>query len=211
MKSLDRIVLASASPRRLELLRALGLDVRVVPSSYGEPPDPLKSPRQLARSHARAKLLDVLAADTYSDPVIAADTVVDLGGIAYGKPRDEADAVRMLHELSGREHLVHTAFAMAFNPPDGSGDSKAEIIEECESTTVRFVRLDRAQIERYVQTGQPLDKAGAYGIQGIGAALIEAIDGDFYTVMGFPLGKFVRSLSRLGFSPAIPKTMQTHS
>ncbi len=183
----------------------------MVPSAYGEPADPLKSPRQLARSHARAKLLDVLAADTYSDPVVAADTVVDLGGIAYGKPRDNADAARMLQELSGRSHVVHTAFALVTNPRAQVGGSQPDIVEECESTTVRFVRLDRAEIDRYVQTGQPMDKAGAYGIQGIGAALIESIDGDFYTVMGFPLGRFVRSLNCLGFSPTVPKPYHTHS
>jgi len=189
---LERIVLASASPRRLELLRSLGLEVEVRPSGYGEPDDPALTPRELAIRHARAKASDVLAALEAPAVVVSADTVVDLDGIALNKPRDAADAARMLTALSGREHQVHTAFALSVPGRD--------LLEEAATTRVRFYPLDRAEIDDYVATGEPMDKAGAYGIQGRAASLVETIDGDFYTVMGFPLARFVRALRRLGFT-----------
>jgi septum formation protein len=189
---LTRIVLASASPRRLELLRSLGLDVDVAPSGYHEPDAPHLSPADLASAHAREKLGAALfRIGELSVPVVAADTVVDVDGAALNKPVDGADAVRMLERLSGREHQVHTAFALAL--PHGHGP-----IEERSTTNVRFYRLTAGEIADYVATGEPLDKAGAYGIQGLAAALVESIEGDFYTVMGFPLGRFIRALRRSG-------------
>jgi septum formation protein len=190
---LDSIVLASASPRRLELLRSLGLAVRVLPSAYGEPDDPQATPLELAVRHARAKAEDVMARVADARAIVAADTVVDLGGTVLGKPVDAEDAARMLRALSGREHVVHTAFALTL--PGRRG-----LLEEAASTRVRFYRLDEDEIAAYVATGEPMDKAGAYGIQGRAAALVESIDGDFYTVMGFPLARFVRALRRSGFS-----------
>jgi septum formation protein len=196
-RPLTRIILASASPRRFELLGSLGLHVDVVASGYGEPGLPDLSPRRVAAVHAREKLEATLSTigRTGHDcvPVVAADTVVDLGGTALGKPVDDADAVRMLRLLSGREHHVHTAFAVAVAGRDAP-------IEESSTTRVRFYPLSDAEIAAYVATGEPRDKAGAYGIQGGAAALVESIAGDFYTVMGFPLGRFVRTLRRLGFS-----------
>jgi septum formation protein len=103
----------------------------------------------------------------------------------------------MLHVLSGRTHIVHTAFALAL-------PSQHDIVEACESTFVTFFPLDDAEIDAYVASGEPMDKAGAYGIQGYGATLVERVEGDFYTVMGFPLARFVRILRRLGF--ALPIT-----
>jgi len=194
-RHIDKVVLASASPRRLQLLRSLGLHVRVVPSAYGEPDRPELSPQQLAIEHARRKCGDVAARE--AGLVVAADTVVDVDGVAYNKPADRADAARMLRDLSGRAHLVHTAFAVAF---DGR-----ECAEHCESTRVTFYRLDEDEIDAYVASGEPMDKAGAYGIQGYGATLVERVDGDFYTVMGFPLAVFVRTLRRLGFALPITK------
>lgn len=126
------------------------------------------------------------------DLIVAADTVVDLDGVAYNKPSDPDDAKRMLRELSGRTHMVHTAFALAVPARD-------DVVEHCESTFVTFFPLDEAQIEDYVASKEPMDKAGAYGIQGYGATLVERIEGDFYTVMGFPLARFVHTLRRLGF------------
>lgn len=194
-----QVVLASASPRRLELLRSLGLDVDVRPSGYGEPDHPNTTPLQLAIRHAREKARDVRSAPgTPAVPIVAADTVVDLDGVALNKPVDAADAVRMLSSLSGREHRVHTAFALAL--PD-----RSELIERHATTAVRFYELSRAEIDEYVATGEPMDKAGAYGIQGRAAALVAGITGDFYTVMGFPLGCFIRTLRELGFSLPITK------
>ena len=193
-----QIVLASASPRRLELLTSLGLDVRVQPSRYDEPDDPAAAPLELACRHARAKAHDVREAIGDDALIVAADTVVDLDGTALNKPVDRTDAVRMLSLLSGREHQVHTAFALAV-------PGEPELIEEHSTTAVRFYPLSAEEIGDYVATGEPMDKAGAYGIQGRAAALVEAITGDFYTVMGFPLGRFIRTLQRLGFSLPITK------
>lgn len=199
---LTRVVLASASPRRLELLRSLGLDVEVAPSGYHEPDSPHLSPAELASAHAREKLGAAMAElGEPAVPVISADTVVDVDGVALNKPSGDNDAVRMLQTLSGREHLVHTAFALAV--PGG------DRVEERSTTVVRFYPLSREEIDDYVATGEPLDKAGAYGIQGLAAALVESITGDFYTVMGFPLGRFVRATRRLGFALPLPKTQIT--
>jgi septum formation protein len=199
--AINSIVLASQSPRRLELLRSLNFDVRVVPSTYEEPEHPHLTPRDLAIVHARVKCEDVR--DRVRDGlIVAADTVVDLDGTAYNKPKDEEDAKGMLSDLSGRTHLVHTAFALWV-------PQRNEIIEHCESTFVTFFPLDDWEIDAYVASGEPMDKAGAYGIQGYGATLVERIEGDFYTVMGFPLARFVKTLHRLGFLLPITKTSTT--
>jgi septum formation protein len=194
-RPLSRIILASESPRRLELLRSLGLRVDVVPSGYAERPHPELSPGELASHHAVEKLRSALEArDRPPDvPLLAADTVVDLDGRSLGKPRDLAEAARMLQALSGREHLVHTAFALWV-------PGSAESFSERAATRVRFYLLEPGELAEYLADGEPLDKAGAYGIQGRAASLVEAIDGDFYTVMGLPLARLVRTLRRLGFT-----------
>ncbi len=134
----------------------------------------------------------VVAAQESAAVIVAADTVVDVDGIALGKPVDTADATRMLQTLSGREHLVHTAYVVV-------DTTTHRRIEATHSTRVFFATLSAGDVAAYVATGEPMDKAGAYGIQGRGAALVERIDGDFYTVMGFPLGDFVRRLPALGY------------
>lgn len=203
MSVLQRIVLASASPRRLELLRSLNLDVRVVPSTYDEPAHPGVAPRDLAILHARHKAYEVRTREG-GEAIVAADTVVDVDGIPYGKPRDSTEATRMLRDLSGRTHVVHTAFTLAL-------PQHADVVEACESTRVTFFGLSNDEIANYVASGEPLDKAGAYGIQGFAATLIQRIDGDFYTVMGFPIARFVRTLRRLGFTTPIPNQNVTIS
>jgi septum formation protein len=167
-------------------------------SGYEEAPVGGVAPADLATYHAGEKLRAVLRGRGGEDrvPVLAADTVVDLDGVALGKPRDAREAAGMLRMLSGREHLVHTAFALAV--PGG-----AAAVEERATTRVRFYALEPEEIAEYVATGEPLDKAGAYGIQGRAASLIEAIDGDFYTVMGLPLARVIRALRRSGI--ALPK------
>jgi septum formation protein len=192
MRDLLSIVLASASPRRLELLTSLGLTVRVVPSDVDEGERPGYGPRELAALHAGAKA-DAVARIERDALIVAADTVVDVDGAAFGKPADDAEAARMLKTLSGRDHRVHTAYAAVDGPTGRRLDS-------VHTTVVRFATLSSDAIERYVATGEPRDKAGAYGIQGRGAALVERIDGDFYTVMGFPLGDFVRRLPELDYT-----------
>jgi len=184
------LVLASASPRRRELLASLGINVEVVSSSYNEMNMPELPPLELARTHARGKLAGAHG-PACGAVVVAADTVVDVDGVSLGKPRDASDAIRMLGALSGRTHVVHTAFAVTLG---------TDVIERTASTEVRFWPLSQQEIAEYVATGDSMDKAGAYGIQGRGATLVERIDGDFYTVMGFPLGLFVRTLREHGVS-----------
>jgi MAF protein len=190
VRELRAVLLASASPRRRELLASLGLRVLVMPTDVDETPPPGVRPNDLALLHARSKAEAALGR-IHQNVMIAADTVVDLDGSAFGKPSDPLQARAMLRALSGREHVVHTAFCVA----DGA---TGRSLERSSSTRVRFAALGDDEIDAYVATGEPLDKAGAYGIQGRGAALVESIEGDFYTVMGFPLGLFVRSLPELG-------------
>jgi len=191
LRELRSVVLASASPRRYELLRTLGLAICVVPSAIDEGELPGYGPRELASLYAGAKA-DAVAARESAGVIVAADTVVDVDGVAFGKPADSADASRMLRVLSGRAHLVHTAYVVI----DTATNAR---IAATHSTHVSFAELSAGDVAAYVASGEPMDKAGAYGIQGRGAALIERIDGDFYTVMGFPLGAFVRRLPELGY------------
>jgi septum formation protein len=171
------------------LLLSLGLDVELIPTSYDEVPLAGRSPIETALVHARGK---VAAAVPSPHLTVGADTVVDLDGQALGKPRDDADAREMLAALSGRSHQVHTAFALR----DPAG--RIAVVEAV-STLVRFAELDRTTIDAYVASGDGRDKAGSYGIQGFAATLVERIDGDYFTVVGFPLAAFAGAVARLGF------------
>lgn len=171
------------------MLTSLGLDVAVIPTSYDEVPLPGRSPIETALVHARGK---VEGAAPSGRLTIGADTVVDLDGRALGKPRDDAEGRAMLAELSGRSHEVHTAFAL--REPDG----RVAFVEAV-TTRVRFAVLDEATIEAYVASGDGRDKAGSYGIQGFAATLVERIDGDYFTVVGFPLAAFARAVAQLGY------------
>jgi len=183
------VALASASPRRRELLASIGLDVRIIATSYDEVPQPGRSPIETAALHARGK---VLGASPVPWLAIGSDTVVDVDGETFGKPVDDAESRSMIARLAGREHAVHTAFAL--RSPAG------ELVhEELVTTRVRFAPLDDATIDDYVAGGDGRDKAGAYGIQGYGATLIERIDGDYFTVVGFPLHAFARAVRSLGY------------
>ena len=184
------VALASASPRRRELLASLGLRVTVVPSAYDELPLPGVAPADVALLHARGKAAAAAPADTL---IVAADTVVDLDGEALGKPADRAEARDMLRRLAGRWHVVHTAFALRDDRTAGS-------LSELVSTRVRFADLDEKTIAAYAASGDGLDKAGAYGIQGFAATLVERIDGDYFTVVGFPLARFAAVLPSIGYS-----------
>jgi septum formation protein len=198
MRELHEVLLASVSPRRRELLSSLGLRVLVVPSDVDEGDRPGYVPLELARLHASAKA-DAVARREPGHVIVAADTVVELDGTSLGKPRDRAEAAAMLAALAGREHVVHTAFTVI------DGRDRREGVS---STRVRFNQLSPGQIEAYVASGEPMDKAGAYGIQGRGAALVERIDGDFYTVMGLPLGRIVAAFGELGYS--LPPIVAPH-
>jgi septum formation protein len=193
MRETRTVVLASASPRRRELLESLGVDVAVRPAHTPEAPIPGLSPRELAGRHAREKAEKARQDIASGEVIVAADTVVDVDGVALGKPHNPGEARTMLRTLSGRDHLVHTAVVVA----------TADWLDAATSTTrVWFHPLDERTIEEYLATGQPFDKAGAYGIQGPGALLVERIDGDFYTVMGLPLGMLDRLFAARGLALA---------
>ncbi len=167
----------------------MGLRVEVVSTSYAEVPLDGVTPRELAIAHARGK---AAGAPARAGLIVAADTVVDVDGTALGKPRERGESRAMLERLSGREHRVHTAFTLR----DGRGGKS---LTECRTTRVRFAALSDDVIDAYVASGDGLDKAGAYGIQGFAATLVESIDGDYFTVVGFPLAAFAQALPSLGY------------
>src|SRR5437899_6068277 len=171
------IVLASGSPRRRQLLEMIGLEFRVVPPEVDETLGASEQAEGYVTRLAREKATTVAARERGA-PVLAADTTVVLRGRVFGKPADSAAAADMLRRLQGRKHQVLTAVAVAM---DGRVDHALD------ATEVTFPRLSVEQSADYVATGEPLDKAGAYAIQGKGAALVEGIRGDFFGVMGLPL------------------------
>ena len=184
------IVLASGSPRRRELLRRIGLtdfDV-VVPEADETCPAGLTA-RETVERIARGKAEAAKALTAPDDVVITADTMVFLGDERLGKPHDEADALRMLRELSGTRHTVCTGVTVR------RGD-----VLHCftTATDVWFRDLTERELRAYVASGEPMDKAGAYGIQGLGALLVERIDGDFFNVMGLPLAPLAQALRAFG-------------
>lgn len=179
------IVLASGSPRRRELLGAL-YPLVVRPVDIDETPRPAEDPVVYARRMAEEK---GQACPVLDHVVVAADTVVHRGGAIYGKPTDAEDAVRMLLELSDKEHTVTTGTYVRF---DGHHQVDAT------STRVRFRRLTEVEVRGYVATGEPMDKAGGYGIQGLGGALVKEIEGSHSNVIGLPLAEVIAALVRCG-------------
>jgi len=185
-----RVVLASASPRRHELLGMIGIAHEVDPADIDESVRAGESDTAYAMRLATEKGLAVAA--RHPDAlVIAADTIVVVDGEIFGKPADQADACRMLRVLSGRTHVVRTAVAVVL-------DAGRRMECTVESTRVTFRDLDDREIAAYVATGEPMDKAGAYGIQGYGATIVERVDGDYFTVMGLALRQLVSLLERVG-------------
>jgi septum formation protein len=183
-----RIVLASQSPRRAQLLRMLGLTFDTIPADVDETYYSGEEPGAHARRLAREKA-QVVAAGHPDAVVIGSDTVVVVDGDVLGKPGDAADAVRMLLRLQGRTHVVATGIAVMC--ADAARD-------DVERVVVRFRAFDAAFAAEYVGTGEPMDKAGAYGIQGYGAALVEAIEGDYFAVMGLPIARLILLLQQAG-------------
>jgi septum formation protein len=177
MTSVPPIVLASASPRRRQLLEMLGIAVEVRPSHIPEVHAPGEAPVAYAERLAADKARSV-AREVPGALVLGADTTVVLDGHLLEKPADAADALRMLRALQGRTHEVVTAVALV---ADGTVRRATDV------TRVTFRPADDALLEAYVDTGEPMDKAGAYGIQGYGAALVDRIEGDFFSVMGLPV------------------------
>ena len=195
-----RLILASNSPRRLDVLRQLGLDPSVrspaIDESCIEGESPEAYVERLARSKAEA------VAETELDAlVIGGDTIVVSEDRLLGKPEDEDRAVEMLLSLAGRKHLVLTG--LAISGQDGT-------VSAVSGTEVCFHSFTEAEARRYVMSGEPMDKAGAYAIQGLGAALVAEIVGDYYTVMGFPIGTFLDLLLQSGWRYEFGSLSQTN-
>jgi septum formation protein len=182
------IILASASPRRAALLKQIGVRYRVVVSDLEEKALTGESPGDFVRRMAREKALEVLRREPCGLPVLGADTAVVLDGRILGKPADRAEAEAMLASLSGRTHEVYSAVALA------SGE--AAVTDALNVTRVTFDHLEADWIRRYCDTGDPMDKAGAYGVQGKAGEKISRIEGSFYGVMGLPLFETARLLAR---------------
>ena len=185
-----RVILASQSPRRRELLTLVGITHDVQPADIDETPWPDEAPIPHTERLATAKA-QVIASRNPEALVIAADTIVVIDGAILGKPSDDADARAMLRRLSGRTHEVCTAMAVAIGE-----QVRAEVVR----VHVRFRTLEDDTIARYVETGESMDKAGAYGIQGYGATIVEHIEGDYFAVMGLSLVTVVRLAEQMGVS-----------
>ena len=184
------IVLASASPRRRELLQMLGVrDLVILPAVGEEKAGRALPPDELVKALAAHKAREVAEKCEKDDIIVAADTIVWHNGQVYGKPHTEADATRMLRELSGDTHAVYTGVCVRRGGQE---------LLAAERSAVRFRTLTDAEIAAYIGTGEPMDKAGAYGIQGKGSLFVEGIEGDFFNVVGLPLCRLGLMLKELG-------------
>ncbi len=191
-KLVKKIILASASPRRQELLERIGLKFEVEPSRYEEQTIPALGPHELVKRNSLEKAKTV-AARRRNAIIIAADTIGVFRGRILGKPHTPTEARKMLTALSGRSHRVITGFTITDSE---TGKTTSRSVE----TKVYFRELAPEEIDAYVRTGEPLDKAGAYAIQGLGALIVERIDGDYYNVIGLPLCALVEALKEFGVS-----------
>ncbi|MBQ3104068.1 MAG: septum formation protein Maf [Oscillospiraceae bacterium] len=187
-----RIVLASKSPRRQELLHRMGIDdfTVLVPEADESYPDGL-TPEEVVSHISRVKAVAARSITLPDDVIITADTMVFLDDQRLGKPHDEAEALKMLTALSGRSHTVCTGVTVA------QGD---KILTRAQSTAVHFREASEAELLGYIRSGEPMDKAGAYAVQGLGALLVKGIEGDFFNVMGLPLLLLSEMLQQFGFS-----------
>ncbi len=180
------LILASASPRRIEMLKNVGISFTVIPSKIEESAVSEKQPSKFVSECARLKAMEI--SERYPDKwVLSADTIVVINSEILGKPRDVRDAVRMLKKLSGRRHRVISAFCLVKK-------TEGKSIVECVETEVKFKILTEREITGYVATGEPLDKAGSYGIQGIGSFLVKEIRGSYTNVVGLPLAEVIDHL-----------------
>lgn len=183
------IILASASPRRRELLERMGLEFTIRTASHDETMDPSAAPCDEVARVSRIKAQAVRSLCTPEDIIVAADTIVVSDGLVMGKPHSKEEAVSMLRRLSGHDHQVMTGLTVM------QGES-AETVTV--TTTLRFRALSDEEIRAYVATGEPMDKAGAYAVQGIAFMFVERLDGDYYNVMGLPVCTLATMLRRRG-------------
>ena len=182
------VILASASPRRRELLSLVGIEHDVRPANIDETYLTGEAPREHAERLAREKAVAIEVPEAIT---IGSDTIVVVDGRVLGKPRDREHAAEMLRQLSGRSHVVMTGVAAKW---------QGKLVSGLEEVGVTFRSLREDEIERYIDTGEPMDKAGAYGIQGFGATIVERVDGDYFAVMGLPLNRLARLLETLGLN-----------
>jgi septum formation protein len=197
---MSNIILASQSPRRQDLLNQVGIDFKVICSNCDESYPDYLTPEQVVMALSGKKadsVFDKIISEgdlTDDFAVIAADTIVALGDKVLGKPKDKEDAFNMLKALSGKKHSVYTGVTILY-----AAKGKISMDSLLSKADVSFYPLTEDEINDYISTGEPMDKAGAYGIQGMGAALVEGISGDFYTIVGLPVARVYHSLKSNGF------------
>jgi septum formation protein len=194
---MKRMILASASPRRKELLEKIGLKFEVDASGCAEEFNPKLEPQEIVRQLSVRKARAV-ALRHREAIIIAADTIGVIGKKIIGKPHTTLQAVKMLSQISGKSHLVVTGFTILDTTAD-------KIYSGTVSTVVYIKKLTVREIEAYVRTGEPLDKAGAYAIQGLGAVIVDKIEGDYYNAMGLPLSALAEALKGFGINVLEPK------
>ncbi len=196
-----QLILASGSPRRREILTHLGYTFDVKTADFDESTVSLEIPAEAVQTLALGKATAAAMATDVTEPTLflGSDTVVALNDVVMGKPADEDDAKAMLRSLSGNTHIVYTGVALV----EKDADNNIVLSETfAEATEVQFFDLTEEEIDWYVSTGEPMDKAGAYGIQGIGRVLVEGIRGDYETVVGLPAARVYRALRNKGVVPA---------
>ena len=184
-----KIILASSSPRRAELLRTIGVEFEIAPSQVQERPHPDEAPADYITRLARAKAISI-ARQREQGLVIGADTIVVLDGRILGKPADEVEAGKMLRSLSGRWHAVMTGVALY-------DVATRQEVADFDKTLVRFGQMSDQEVEWYVKSGEPMDKAGGYAIQGLASKFVERIEGCYFNVVGLPVSMVYRHLQSI--------------
>ena len=184
------MILASNSKRRQEILKDMGFNFKVITADIEEVSDKKDISERIL--DIAEKKLDKIAKDNINNFVLAADTVVALDGEVFGKPKDREEAEKFLKLLSGKTHKVITAYVF-------KNISKNIVIKDVVISKVKFYDLDKETINWYLDTVEPFDKAGGYGIQGLGRALVEKIEGDYFAIMGFPISNFLKNLRKIGY------------
>ena len=184
------MILASNSKRRQEILKDAGFNFKIITSDIEEISDKKIITEKIL--DIAEKKLEQIAKDNKNEFILAADTVVELNGKIFGKPKNREEAFSFLKTLSGQIHRVITAYVF-------KNISKNILIKEVVTSEVKFLELDDEIINWYLDTGEPFDKAGAYGIQGKGRALVEKINGDYFSIMGFPISNFLENLRKIGY------------
>jgi len=196
-----KIILASGSPRRKEILQQLGLNFLTQDSAYDESelnPMDFEKRADYVATLAQRKIQHLKVSESEKpDLIIGADTIVVCDGEIYGKPCTTQKAAETLRKLSGRTHEVHTGVAMQWSNSFPAGSNNTECAESFSCRTlVKIADLSEVDIEAYISTGEPLDKAGAYGIQGLGGSIVEWVHGDFYNVMGLPMNELCKHMAK---------------